>query len=67
MVLNEARSLPVALASCAVVGGIVGTIDATGGNLTGDGRDKESRESRQARRAAFFKKTVPVEAVDSSA
>jgi hypothetical protein len=45
-----ARSLPVAVASCAIVGGVVGTFDYAG-RLAGD-----PSETKEERRRKFFKK-----------
>ncbi|KAF8308914.1 hypothetical protein DL93DRAFT_1810798 [Clavulina sp. PMI_390] len=49
------RSLPIAVGSCAVLGAAVGTLDAGGGTLMGDGRVAEGYEAREERRKAFFK------------
>jgi len=50
----RARSLPVAVASCVVIGGSMGAFDAAG-RLAGDRRDRESPESAEERRRRFFK------------
>lgn len=52
--LITARSLPVAVASCVVIGGSMGAFDAAG-RLAGDRRDRESPESAEERRRRFFK------------
>jgi hypothetical protein len=57
-----ARSIPMALASCAVLGAMVGTFDASGGSLMGDGRDREAPLTREERRRRFFKHEPPVSA-----
>lgn len=63
-----ARSIPIAIGTCAVLGAAVGTLDASGGKLSGDGRDLDSREAREKRRQAFFKRPeTPIEPVTSSA
>jgi len=61
----RARSIPLAVASCAVLGAMVGTFDAAGRNLTGDGREAEPRLSREERRRRFFKHDPPVQAASS--
>jgi len=60
----RARSIPVAVASCAVMGALVGTFDAAGKTLTGDGRDVEGRAAREERRQRFFKHKQPVESTE---
>ncbi|KAF9518310.1 hypothetical protein BS47DRAFT_334909 [Hydnum rufescens UP504] len=62
----RARSFPIALGSCVVLGGMIGTLDASGGKLTGDGRDVESKEQREKRRQSFFKHKEPPEPIASS-
>ncbi len=63
-----ARSIPIAVGTCAILGAAIGTLDTTGGKLSGDGRDLDSREARGKRRQAFFKQPqTPVEPVTSSA
>lgn len=51
-----------AFASCAVLATIIGTFDATGSSLMGDGRDKEPPLTREERRRRFFKHEPPVSA-----
>ena len=51
---TTARSLPVAVASCAVIGGAMGTFDAAG-SLAGDRRELDSPETMEERRKRFFK------------
>ncbi|KAF8577877.1 hypothetical protein K439DRAFT_1277991, partial [Ramaria rubella] len=51
----RARSIPMAFASCAALAAMVGTFDAAGKSLTGDGRDKEPLLTREERRRRFFK------------
>lgn len=51
-----------AVASCAVLGAMVGTFDAAGSSLTGDGRDNEPLLTREERRRRFFKHKPPVSA-----
>ena len=54
-----ARSFPVAVASCAMIGGAVGIFD-TAGSLNGQGRGRS--ETAEERRRRFFKPdAVPVE------
>jgi len=50
----RARSLPVAVASCAVIGGAMGVFD-TAGRLAGEQRDLETPETAEERRKRFFK------------
>ncbi|KZT55961.1 hypothetical protein CALCODRAFT_337028 [Calocera cornea HHB12733] len=56
----RARSIPTAVASCAILGGLVGGFDVTGKSLTGGVRDFEGPEDREERRLAFFKKPRPL-------
>jgi len=57
----RARSIPTAVASCAIIGGLVGAFDLTGGSLSGGARDLESPKEREERRRAFFKqRRVPI-------
>ncbi|KAG8928749.1 hypothetical protein FRC03_005553 [Tulasnella sp. 419] len=53
----RARSIPVAVGSCALMGGLVATFDAAGSSLTG-GLDN-SPEGREERRRRFFKRKPP--------
>jgi len=62
----RARSIPVAVGTCAILGAAVGTLDTAGGKLSGDGRDLDSKETREKRRQAFFKQQTPVQPVTSS-
>lgn len=50
----RARSLPVAVASCAVIGTAMGAFDAAG-KLAGERRERESPETFEERRRRFFK------------
>lgn len=62
-----AGSLPIAVGSCLLLGAAVGTIDVSGGKLTGDGREWDSRDAREDRRQQFFKpRKAEVEAVSSA-
>jgi len=56
------RSIPTAVGSCAVIGGLIGVFDLTGRSLTGGVRDHEGPEEREERRLAFFKKPRPLNA-----
>ncbi|EJF66781.1 hypothetical protein BD309DRAFT_918566 [Dichomitus squalens] len=58
----RARSLPIALASCAVLGTAIGTLDYTGRNFAP--RDVESIEERRKR---FFKQPRPTPSPASDA
>jgi hypothetical protein len=58
-----ARSIPMAFASCAVIGTLVASFDAAGRSLTGGGQDTASIDTRAERRRRFFKKPPPLEAV----
>ncbi|KAI0788487.1 hypothetical protein C8Q75DRAFT_854469 [Abortiporus biennis] len=49
----RARSLPMAIASCAVLGAAVGTFDYGGKNIAGDAESKEEKRKR------FFKNPPP--------
>lgn len=49
-----------AVASCAIIGGMVGSFDAAGRSLTGDGRSLATRPDREERRKQFFKKKLPI-------
>lgn len=49
-----AHSLPIAVASCAVIGGAMGTFDAAG-SLAGERRERDSPETMEERRKRFFK------------
>lgn len=49
-----ARSLPVAVASCAFLGAAVGVYDSAG-KLAGDKRERDSPETWEERRRKFFK------------
>ena len=51
----SARSIPIAFASCAAMGTLIGTFDAAGAKLTGTERQTLSRPEREERRLAFFK------------
>ena len=57
---SSARSIPMAVASCAVMGGMVATFDAAGHQLTGQGYSGDSLETREERRRKFFKKKSPL-------
>ncbi|KAI5121291.1 hypothetical protein M0805_002334 [Coniferiporia weirii] len=56
----RARSLPVAVASCAFLGAAVGTFDASG-QLAGEKRELDSPESWEERRRRFFKQKPTAE------
>ncbi|KZO98384.1 hypothetical protein CALVIDRAFT_535469 [Calocera viscosa TUFC12733] len=56
----RARSIPTAVASCAIIGGFIGMFDLTGRSLTGGVQDFEGPEQREERRLAFFKKPRPL-------
>ena len=49
-----ARSLPVAVASCAFLGAAVGVYDSAG-KLAGDKRERDTPETWEERRRKFFK------------
>ena len=51
---NTARSLPVAVASCAVLGAAVGVYDSAG-KLAGEKRERDTLETWEERRRKFFK------------
>ena len=51
---QPARSLPVAVGSCAVIGAAMGVFDY-GGQLAGDRRERDSPETFEERRKKFFK------------
>lgn len=57
------RSIPQGLASCAAIGALVGSFDAAGSSLRGDGRDEEHALSREERRRRFFKHEPPVSGI----
>jgi hypothetical protein len=48
-----AKSLPTAIASCAVLGAVIGTFDYGGGQISGRG----SQETQEEHRRRFFKNT----------
>lgn len=48
------RSIPYGLASCAILGGLMGTFDATGANLAGQWRS-DTLASAEEKRKQFFK------------
>ena len=52
-----ARSLPIAVGSCAILGGAIGVFDAAG-NLAGRRGAAETLEAAQERRRRFFKDPV---------
>ncbi|KAJ9100073.1 hypothetical protein QFC19_005753 [Naganishia cerealis] len=52
----RAGSFPIGLASCAVLGTLLGTFDAAGKSLTGTDRQAIPRPEREQRRLEFFKK-----------
>ena len=52
-----ARSLPIAVGPCAILGGAVGVFDAAG-NLAGRRGASETFEAAQERRRKFFKDPV---------
>ena len=45
---------------------MIGTLDVSGGKLTGDGRDMEVKEQREKRRQSFFKHKEPTEPISTS-
>ncbi|CAD6575911.1 MAG: hypothetical protein CYPHOPRED_005830 [Cyphobasidiales sp. Tagirdzhanova-0007] len=49
-------SLPSAFGGCAFLAVLIGTVDAAGRSLTGDGRQNLPLESREEQRRQFFKK-----------
>ena len=51
LILSAARSLPIAVASCAVIGAAVGTFDTAGQSLRGD----QEALSYEEKRRRFFK------------
>ncbi|KAF8605054.1 hypothetical protein BDV93DRAFT_491213 [Ceratobasidium sp. AG-I] len=59
----RARSIPMAFASCAVIGTLVASFDAAGRSLTGGNQDTASIDTRAERRRRFFKRPPPLEAV----
>ncbi|KAI5451949.1 hypothetical protein NCC49_001249 [Naganishia albida] len=52
----RAGSIPIGVASCAVLGTLLGTFDAAGKSLTGTDRQAIPRPEREQRRLEFFKK-----------
>jgi len=54
----RARSIPYGLASCAVLGGLMGTFDATGSNLVGRWQT-QTQEGFEDRRRQVFKQGPP--------
>jgi len=50
----RAKSLPVAVASCAVIGTAMGVFDAAG-KLSGEHRERDTPETMEERRRKFFK------------
>ncbi|CAE6421781.1 unnamed protein product [Rhizoctonia solani] len=59
----RARSIPMAFASCAVIGTLVASFDAAGRSLTGGPKDTANIDIRAERRNRFFKKPPPLDAV----
>ena len=55
LIFSAARSLPIAVASCAVIGTAVGTFDTAGQSLRGD----QEALSYEERRRRFFKQNPP--------
>ena len=53
LIFFAARSLPIAVASCAVIGAAVGTFDTAGQSLRGD----QEALSYEEKRRRFFKQT----------
>ena len=53
LIFSAARSLPIAVASCAVIGAAVGTFDTAGQSLRGD----QEALSYEEKRKRFFKQT----------
>ena len=53
LIFSAARSLPIAVASCAVLGAAVGTFDTAGQSLRGD----QEALSYEEKRKRFFKQT----------
>jgi hypothetical protein len=53
LIFSAARSLPIAVASCAVIGAAVGTFDTAGQSLRGD----QESLSYEEKRRRFFKQT----------
>lgn len=53
LIFSTARSLPIAVASCAVIGAAVGTFDTAGQSLRGD----QEALSYEEKRKRFFKQT----------
>jgi hypothetical protein len=53
LIFSAARSLPIAVASCAVIGAAVGTFDTAGRSLRGD----QEALSYEEKRKRFFKQT----------
>ncbi|KAJ1311664.1 hypothetical protein OPQ81_010139 [Rhizoctonia solani] len=58
----RARSIPMAFASCAVIGTLVASFDAAGRSLTGGPQDTAAIDIRAERRNRFFKKPPPLDA-----
>ncbi|RSH83445.1 uncharacterized protein EHS24_007129 [Apiotrichum porosum] len=61
----RARSFPMAVGACAGLGAVIGTFDAAGASLAGDGRQDLSRKEREQLRLSFFKQ--PKEAATEEA
>ncbi|KAL7419993.1 hypothetical protein Q5752_004956 [Cryptotrichosporon argae] len=51
----RAKSLPMAVGSCAAMATLIGTFEATGSQLTGTDRQALPRPEREERRLRFFK------------
>jgi len=62
----RARSLPMAVISCASIATLVGAFDAFGSSLKGDGRNRDTAEMKEWRRRQFFKEksSFPLEPLD---
>ncbi|KAJ9125571.1 hypothetical protein QFC22_000533 [Naganishia vaughanmartiniae] len=62
----RAGSFPIGIASCAVLGTLLGTFDAAGKSLTGTDRQSIPRPEREQRRLEFFKKPKTVGEIEGA-